>query len=64
MQKKGAERQNITVEAHWLHMIVHGVLHLLGYDHIEDDQAEEMESLETQIMLDMGFDDPYIEEKQ
>ncbi len=59
-----AKEQNITVESHWAHMIVHGVLHLLGYDHIEDDEAEEMESLETQIMLEMGFADPYLEEKE
>lgn len=44
-------------------MVVHGSLHLLGYDHIEDDEAEEMESLETEIMQAMGFEDPYILEK-
>lgn len=49
--------------AHWAHMIVHGSLHLLGYDHIEDDEAEEMERLETEIMLSLGFTDPYIIEK-
>ena len=49
--------------AHWAHMIVHGSLHLLGYDHIEDDEAEEMESLETEIMQGLGFVDPYLSEK-
>ncbi len=44
-------------------MVVHGSLHLLGYDHIEDDETEEMESLETRIMQTMGFEDPYILEK-
>lgn len=44
-------------------MVVHGSLHLLGYDHIEDDEAEEMESLETEIMQGMGYEDPYIAEK-
>ncbi|HBM1413168.1 rRNA maturation RNase YbeY, partial [Salmonella enterica] len=51
------------LEAHWAHMVVHGSLHLLGYDHIDDDEAEEMESLETEIMLAMGYEDPYIAEK-
>ncbi|MBN0105942.1 rRNA maturation RNAse YbeY, partial [Pseudomonas aeruginosa] len=41
----------------------HGSLHLLGYDHIEDDEAEEMEGLETEIMLALGYEDPYISEK-
>lgn len=59
-----APEQNKPVTAHWAHMIVHGSLHLLGYDHIEDDEAEEMESLETEIMQSMGFEDPYIAEKQ
>ncbi len=49
--------------AHWAHMVVHGSLHLLGYDHIEDDEAEEMESLETEIMQEMGYPDPYAAEK-
>lgn len=59
-----AQDQNKPLMAHWAHMVVHGSLHLLGYDHIEDDEAEEMESLETEIMLDMGFEDPYIAEKE
>ncbi|OMO27060.1 rRNA maturation RNase YbeY [Vibrio lentus] len=58
-----AEEQNKPLLAHWAHMVVHGSLHLLGYDHIEDDEAEEMESLETEIMQTMGFEDPYILEK-
>jgi probable rRNA maturation factor len=49
--------------AHWAHMVVHGSLHLLGYDHIEEHDAEEMESLETAIMEKMGYDDPYLAEK-
>ncbi len=56
--------QNKTLLAHWAHMVVHGTLHLLGYDHIEDEDAIEMESLETKIMQEMGFDDPYISEKE
>ncbi|MCF7503820.1 MULTISPECIES: rRNA maturation RNase YbeY [Vibrio] len=61
--EKEAEEQNKPLLAHWAHMVVHGSLHLLGYDHIEDDEAEEMESLETEIMQTMGFEDPYILEK-
>lgn len=59
-----AKEQQKPLEAHWAHMVVHGSLHLLGYDHIEDDEAEEMESLETEIMLALGYEDPYIAEKE
>lgn len=59
-----AKEQQKPLEAHWAHMVVHGSLHLLGYDHIEDDEAEEMESLETEIMLALGYEDPYISEKE
>lgn len=51
--------QNKSLESHWAHMIVHGCLHLLGYDHISDEEAEEMESLETEIMQTLGFENPY-----
>jgi len=44
---------------HWAHMVVHGVLHLLGYDHQRDDEAEEMESLEREILAGLGIPDPY-----
>ncbi|NRN28901.1 rRNA maturation RNase YbeY [Photorhabdus heterorhabditis] len=62
--EKEAEEQQKTVEEHWAHMVVHGCLHLLGYDHIEDDEAEEMESLETEIMQKLGYSDPYLAEKE
>ena len=61
--EREAQEQDKPVMAHWAHMVVHGSLHLLGYDHIEDDEAEEMESLETQIMTGLGFADPYLSEK-
>ena len=59
-----AAEQGKSVEAHWAHMVVHGTLHLLGYDHIEDDEAEEMEGIETEIMLALGYPVPYISEKE
>ncbi|MDR0806247.1 MAG: rRNA maturation RNase YbeY [Enterobacteriaceae bacterium] len=58
-----AADQNKILLSHWAHMVVHGSLHLLGYDHIEDDEAEEMESLETEIMQELGYPDPYASEK-
>lgn len=61
--EREAQEQEKPLMAHWAHMVVHGSLHLLGYDHIEDDEAEEMESLETQIMTGLGFADPYLSEK-
>lgn len=61
--EKEAQEQNKILTAHWAHMVVHGSLHLLGYDHIDDDDAQEMESLETEIMQNLGFPDPYASEK-
>ncbi|WP_086933710.1 rRNA maturation RNase YbeY [Agarilytica rhodophyticola] len=54
-----AREQDKTVRSHWAHMVVHGTLHLLGYDHIDDAEAEEMETLETQILMAMGHPSPY-----
>ena len=48
-----------TVEAHWAHIVIHGVLHLLGYDHINDSDTEIMQSLETKLLATLGFSDPY-----
>ena len=58
-----AQEQQKALTAHWAHMVIHGTLHLLGYDHIIDEEAEEMEGLETEIMLELEFEDPYITEK-
>ena len=44
---------------HWAHMTVHGVLHLIGHDHIDDGDAERMEALETRVLADLGIADPY-----
>ena len=47
---------------HWAHMVIHGCLHLLGYDHIEDEEAEEMEGLEKTILKSLAIEDPYREQ--
>ena len=49
----------ISFEAHFIHLVVHGILHLLGYDHIEDKDAEVMENLESSLLANLGIDDPY-----
>ncbi|WP_448552497.1 rRNA maturation RNase YbeY [Thalassotalea montiporae] len=54
-----AKEQNKTRAAHWAHMTIHGCLHLLGFDHISDDEAEEMEALEIDILKNLGFNNPY-----
>ena len=54
-----AEEQGKEARAHWAHMVVHGVLHLRGRDHIEDAEAEEMEAEERSILAGLGFADPY-----
>lgn len=57
--EREADEQNKPLLAHWAHMVVHGSLHLLGYDHIEDGEAEEMEALEVEFMQALGYDNPY-----
>jgi probable rRNA maturation factor len=54
-----AREQGKTLQAHWAHMVVHGVLHLLGYDHENDCDAEVMEARETKILAQFGYPDPY-----
>jgi probable rRNA maturation factor len=51
--------QGKSLLAHWAHLVIHGVLHLLGYDHIEEAQALQMEALETAILQNLGYPDPY-----
>ena len=59
--EREAGEQKKSLQAHWAHMIIHGTLHLLGYDHIDDSEAEAMEALETEIVKSLGFPDPYAE---
>ena len=54
-----AKEQNKPLKAHWAHMIIHGCLHLLGYDHIREDEAQEMEAIEIKILAQLGFNNPY-----
>ena len=55
--------QNKPPIAHWAHIVVHGVLHLLEYDHENEQDATRMENLEVNILADLGFEDPYGAEK-
>jgi probable rRNA maturation factor len=57
--EREAAEQGKSIEAHYAHMIVHGTLHAQGYDHETDDEAQEMEALETDILGRLGFADPY-----
>lgn len=54
-----ASEQNKPLNAHWAHMVMHGVFHLLGYDHIDDNDAQTMEALEVEALAAQGFADPY-----
>lgn len=56
-----AAEQEKPPEAHWAHLTVHGCLHLLGFDHQADPEAEVMEALETEILARLGYPDPYAE---
>ncbi|MCP4040400.1 MAG: rRNA maturation RNase YbeY [Gammaproteobacteria bacterium] len=54
-----AGEQGKPVRSHWAHMVIHGTLHLLGYDHTREDEAQEMEDLEREILAGLGFSNPY-----
>lgn len=54
-----AKEQGKAVEAHWAHMVVHGIYHLLGYDHVVESEAERMEAMEVKLLRHLGYPDPY-----
>ena len=58
--QREAREQGKTETAHWVHMIVHGTLHLLGYDHSKPAEAEEMEAREIRILHELGYSNPYL----
>ncbi len=60
VEQEAIQQTKIT-EAHWAHMVIHGCLHLIGYDHVQDEDAEVMETLETNILVSLGFPPPYEE---
>ncbi|WP_248730152.1 MULTISPECIES: rRNA maturation RNase YbeY [Halomonadaceae] len=60
--EREAREQHKPLASHYAHMVVHGALHLLGHDHIEDDEAERMEQLEREILAVFGIADPYAQE--
>ncbi|MCU7915087.1 MAG: rRNA maturation RNase YbeY [Candidatus Thiodiazotropha sp. (ex Gloverina cf. vestifex)] len=57
-----AAEQGKPLLAHWAHMVIHGVLHLLGYDHLTDEEAQLMEQRERELLHQLLFSDPYSEE--
>ncbi len=57
--RKEARAQGITLESHYAHLVVHGMLHLQGFDHERTRDAEKMETLETEIITRLGYPDPY-----
>jgi probable rRNA maturation factor len=54
-----ARAQGKPVQAHWAHLVIHGVLHLLGHDHEAEQEAREMETLEVDLLFSLGYDNPY-----
>ncbi|MBA3535313.1 MAG: rRNA maturation RNase YbeY [Tatlockia sp.] len=64
LEKESLEQKKPLPE-HWAHIVIHGILHLLGYDHIKDDDAARMQALETKLLAKLGFTNPYqIEEDE
>jgi probable rRNA maturation factor len=62
VMKEEAQVQNKTLFDHWAHLVIHGCLHLVGFDHISDSDALEMESIEITILEKLGINNPYLEQ--
>ena len=58
---KEAREQKKTAEQHWAHLVIHGMLHLQGHDHITDPEASAMEAIEIKLLKELGVPDPYNE---
>jgi probable rRNA maturation factor len=63
VEREAIEQQKLLTH-HWAHIIIHGVLHLLGYDHIEDDEAEIMENKEINILQTLNITNPYLQARE
>lgn len=61
--EREAQEQGKAPEAHWAHLVVHGVLHLLGFDHEDESEAERMEGIEREVLAGLGYPDPYASER-
>ncbi|AAZ27110.1 rRNA maturation RNase YbeY [Colwellia psychrerythraea] len=62
VMKQEAQEQNKALFEHWAHLVIHGCLHLVGFDHISDTEALEMESIEITILEKLGISNPYLEQ--
>lgn len=58
VEKEAIEQSKNNI-AHWAHLLIHGILHLRGFTHVNEDDAKEMENIERDLLLKMGFPDPY-----
>ena len=61
VMEEEAQAQNKALFDHWAHLVIHGCLHLVGFDHISDTEADEMESIEIIILEKLGINNPYLE---
>ena len=58
-----SQAQSIPLDAHWAHIVIHGILHLVGYDHIKPEEARTMEEREVALLTALGYADPYQQDK-